>query len=168
MSCKRDSSAAGTRAVATHIVGAPSSAPGERIAKKFVVSDCQSTWRTFITSASTRTPWTSNAIVPPTVTRRFFAISSSSETRGRARASSGVHHRPSRTVLPAGGASAVVSAYSRMRKNGSSPLRSARRRSTTARVIACAPIAASRARTTGTSVGVTPVVSRTSRSNAAR
>ena len=38
----------------------------------------------------------------------FFAISSSIETRGRARASSAVHQRPAITRLPSGGAAAVV------------------------------------------------------------
>src|SRR6266540_6132720 len=57
--CSADSAAAGTRAVATHIAGAPSSEPGERTTKKLVVRLCQSTRRRLVTSASMATPWTS-------------------------------------------------------------------------------------------------------------
>ena len=60
-----DSRSSGTRAVAMKVDGAPSSAPGEKITKKFEPKLCQSTRRRLTTRAVTATPWRSNVSVPP-------------------------------------------------------------------------------------------------------
>ena len=52
----RSSLSSGTRAVAMKVDGAPSSAPGEKITKKFEPKVCQSTRRRLTTRAVTGTP----------------------------------------------------------------------------------------------------------------
>ena len=136
--------------------------------KKLAVRLCQSTLRRLITSASTGTPWTSNVSVPPTPTPKYFAASSSTDTRGRAEASLGVHQRP-RTIRFAGGGSvAQVSTYSRVKYQILSGA-SCFRRAISSRVTGPPSIAASRARTIGVSAGaVPPLAAPTSRLNASR
>src|SRR2546428_13907149 len=73
--------------------------------KKLVLRLCQSILRRLVTSASTGTPWTSKVSVPPTPTPKYFAASSSTDTRGRAAASLGFHQcPPTMTVAGGGGA----------------------------------------------------------------
>ena len=136
--------------------------------KKLVVRLCQSTLRRFITSASTGTPCTSKVSVPPTRTPKYFAASSSTDTRGRLDASSAVHQRPRVSAFAGGGAADHVSMYSRVRYQILSGV-SRLRRSMSSRVTGVPSIAASRARTIGVIVGAAPpVTSPTSRLNGSR
>src|SRR4029077_16188032 len=91
------------RTVAMKVVGAPSSAPGEKITKKLEARLRQSTWRRFLTRAETGTPWTSKGSVSPRPTPSWRAISSSTEMRGSRAASPGGHHRAGPHVVWGGG-----------------------------------------------------------------
>ena len=135
--------------------------------KKLVLRLCQSILRRLATSASTGTPWTSKVSVPPTPTPKYFAAASSTDTRGRAAASLAVHQRPRVITLAGGGSAAQVNMYSRVRYqilSGASRFR----RSISSRVTDAPSISASRARTTGVSVGAVPLTAATSRLNASR
>ena len=138
-----------------YVTGAPSSAPRERIAKKLVVRLCQSTFRRLITSASTVTPCTSNASVPPMETPRCFAAASSRETRGVRAASAAVHQRPRVIAVPGGGSAVAVSTYSRVRYQTASGA-AVFFASISARVTGVPSMAASRPRMTGVRTGATP------------
>src|SRR5215470_3369191 len=133
--CTASSSARETRAVASQVVGAPSSAPWEKMTKKLVLKVCHSTRRRLNTRAVTVTPWMSNPSVLPMVTPRFFAMSSSTEIRGSRAASAAAH----------------VSTYSRERYHTSS------RRCRGSRDTGAPSIEASRERTTGVRAGSRPV-----------
>ena len=158
--CTASSWAGGTRAVASQVVGAPSSAPWEKITKKLVLKVCHSTRRRLTTRAVTVTPWMSKPRVLPMPTPRFLAISSSTEMSGSRAASSGVHQRPATTGFSGGAWAAQVNTYSRERYQTSS------RRWRASRETGAPLIDASRERTTGVSVGSWPVLSWTRRRNA--
>ena len=108
------------------------------------------------------TPCTSNVRREPGRTPRWRAALSSIEASARAWPWAGVHHVPAVSTVPAGGASAHVSAYSRVKNQRPSSSR-ARRRSTTSRVTRAPSTAASRARTTGVKTGRLPPVRSASR-----
>src|SRR5262249_57170147 len=76
-----------------------------------------SDWSSDVCSSdlSRGTPWTSKVSVSPTPTPKYFAASSSTDTRGRAAASLGLHQRPPTITVAAGGSAAQVSTYSRVR-----------------------------------------------------
>ena len=127
------------------VVGAPSSAPGEKITKKLEVRLRQSTCRRLVIRAVTGTPWMSKVSVSPSPTPSSRAISSSTEIRGSRAASAAVHQRPATSRLCPGGSAAHVSTYSRVRAQVSS------RRVLPPGVGAAPLTAASRERTTGVS-----------------
>ena len=113
--CSALSAAAGTRAVATHVAGAPSSAPGERITKKLVLRLCQSTRRMLVTTASTSTPWMSKVSRAPSPAPRWRAAVSSSDASGSARVARRSTIGPATIALCSGGVSLQVNTYSRVK-----------------------------------------------------